>query len=116
MKKLQGSRREVGLGSKKFSCWHVVLRCQRCIQKVPFNGQLFLLFLGSEEQAYLDLVTQAILSYERSEEMSLVEGRRQEPRKIQYHSNQGRERISKRMGDGGDRDSGQDCQVIFWGE
>lgn len=31
MTKLQGSRREVGLGSQKFSCWHVVLRRQQCI-------------------------------------------------------------------------------------
>lgn len=99
-----------------FVCWHVVLRCQQCIQKAPFNGQLVLLFLGSEEQAHVDLVTQAALSYKRSEEMSLVEERRQEPRKMQYHSNQRRERISKRMGVWRGQGSGQDCQVIFCGE
>lgn len=37
--------------------------------------------------------------------MSLVEGRRQGPRKIQYRSNQGRKMLSKRMG--GQRDQRQ---------
>lgn len=44
MTKLQGSRREVGLGSQKFSCWHVVLRRQQCIQKAHSVSSRFFCF------------------------------------------------------------------------